>query len=647
MYSTAISACERCTPPQPHLAIQLLQEATIPNNVNMDGTLNIVGYNAAISACAKGGEWKLALQLLDEMEGNNTTNNKSNKVNQQWAVEKQGQQHVALLNPDTQIPRPDVITYGTVMAACERSDQWRHVLSLAEAMEEKETVMAMSVTNDSSKDEQQQQQGYDGHGWIMDGMAITSALHACQRLGLADDALRYLEKMKSLGDAGGTGIASNSRGPRGYSYRGRKPLKGPDEVAYNLAISACARAGMGSNRVSYNGGGGGDDEIVGARWEDGIRLLEEMEHVTGKPPNVVAYTAAIGGCAEAGKYMKAFEFLKEMKVKHGINPNVVTFSTVISACANASAQAAARVKDGDTKDTGEIRAPMKAALSLLAEMTSGKKGIAEPNVVTYNAAIKACAEGLDLEKSFSLLEELLERGLEPTIVTYGTLMTACERVGSVQGVSHVFKKLNKYSKHLRPNEIIYGAAISCCRKASEPERTTLLLHKMLKEKLSPNTAVFNTVLMSQAENKNFDKATIVYRLMKSDKIPQSARPNRQTYNALIIALALDGRPSDAEYYLKEMRKDGFLPDVDLYTATVTSYEKNREPLKAIQIMESMSEDGYDFYEVKVLNDAFKKAIKLVNVVGQGFKNSGAFQSNSTQLESNVLLDDTRDLATEV
>ena len=610
VYSTAISACERCTPPQPHLAIQLLQEATANPNA-MDGTLNIIGYNAAISACAKGGEWKIALQLLDEME------DQSNQWTNSMTQTKGGCSKVPLLNTDIVIPRPDGITYGTVMAACERSEQWRHVLSLAAAMEEKET-----------------------QGWTMDGMAITSALHACQRLGLADDALRYLEKMKALGSIADKG-GINTSGPRVHN-RGRKPLRGPDEVAYNLAISACARAGIGSKRVNYNNGGGGEDEIVGARWEDGIRLLEEMELVTGKPPNVVAYTSAIGGCAEAGKYMKAFEFLKEMKVKHGISPNVVTFSTVITACANASAQAAVRMRDGDTEDTEEVRAPMRAALRLLGEMTSGKKGIAEPNIVTYNAAIKACAEGLNVEKAFNLLDELLDRGLEPTIVTYGTLMTACERVGSVEGVGSVFKKLKEYSSHLRPNEIIYGAAISCCRKASGSEQTLLLLHKMLKEKLSPNTAVFNTVLMSQTENKNLEKAAVVYRLMKSDRVPQSARPNRQTYNALIIAMALDGRPADSEHYLKEMRKDGFLPEVDLFTATVRAYEKRGEPLKAIQVMESMREDGYDFYEVKVLNEAFKKAIKLVNVVGQGFKNTGAFQSNSTDFS----FDDNIDLATE-
>jgi pentatricopeptide repeat protein len=56
--------------------------------------------------------------------------------------------------------------------------------------------------------------------------------------------------------------------------------------------------------------------------------------------------------------------------------------------------------------------------------------------------------------------------------------------------------------------------------------------------------------------------------------------------------------------------------------TVTAYERAGQPLKAMQLMESMQKDGYDFYEIKVLNSAFKNALKLVNKVGRGLQKSG-------------------------
>ena len=60
-YSAAISACEKGR--QSEMALELLERmkrAGIPPTV--------ITYNAAISACEKGRQWKRALELLDEMK---------------------------------------------------------------------------------------------------------------------------------------------------------------------------------------------------------------------------------------------------------------------------------------------------------------------------------------------------------------------------------------------------------------------------------------------------------------------------------------------------------------------------------------------------------------------------------------------------
>ena len=144
---------------------------------------------------------------------------------------------------------------------------------------------------------------------------------------------------------------------------------------------------------------------------------------------------------------------------------------------------------------------------------------------------------------------------------------------------------------------------------------------MIRESLKPNVAVFNTVLMAQAEAKlspeeSIDRAMTVYKILKSTEYA-AASPNRQTYNILVRTMAAKGDPKQADLFLRQMRSDGFVPDVDLYTATVSAYERKGKPLKALRIMESMRADGYDFYEFPALNAAFKKAVRLVNAVGRG------------------------------
>lgn len=605
IYSTVISACERSDEPNVDLALELLNNAIVTLSSSSAGAaenqkknnvataMGVVGYNAAISTMARAAEWKMAVQLLDEMiiHSQSTSRFSSSPhsiLNWETSIpEAEMKPLLHVLHDDKYddlnivVPKPDEVTFGTVLAACERSGEWEELLRIAKAAIE--------------------------YGVKLDGMALTSALHACQQLGLAEEALSYLELMKQLDD-------DDTPITRGRQRLGAKqPLRGPDGVAYRLAISACARAPGGH------------------RWQDGIRLLNEMRESKSKDcaPDVVAYTAAIAGCSEAGEYTHAMKLIQTMR-QEGIQPNVVTFSAVINACATASANLA-RKREEEDRSIGmeEVRLPMTRALKLLEAMKS-PTSITKPNIVTYNAAIRACAEGLNLAGAFNLLRQLKDDELEPTIVTYGSLMTACERVGDVEAASRVFRMVkedNEDNDDIQANEIIYGAAISCCRKANEPERALLLLRKMISDELRPNAATFNTVIAALAEGKPdskidnnilWEKALAVFKVMKSKHSPAGVAPNRQTYNILIRCLDANLQPGYAESLLNAMRKDGFVPDVDLYTLTVRSYERCGNPMKALRLMESMREVGYHFYEVKMLDDAFKSGVKILNQVGRGF-----------------------------
>eukprot|EP00529_Nitzschia_sp_RCC80_P000233 CAMPEP_0113493024 /NCGR_PEP_ID=MMETSP0014_2-20120614/28377_1 /TAXON_ID=2857 /ORGANISM="Nitzschia sp." /LENGTH=865 /DNA_ID=CAMNT_0000386871 /DNA_START=122 /DNA_END=2719 /DNA_ORIENTATION=+ /assembly_acc=CAM_ASM_000159 len=570
VYSAAISACARSKPPQTKQALQLLKEAVEERRLPM----SVVGFNACISACAQASDYENAISLVARMEdasqhrsssgrsgnGRNTADDDDDGDRTNLDGDDDSSSETKFL-----IPEPDEVTYGTVLAACERGQQWRTLLKYAQSMEER--------------------------GLVLDGLALTSCLHACAELGLSKNALVFLEKMKSIDPVAPYTAKFERDGAR-------KQLLGPDPVAYRCAITACARGG---------------------EWEEGIRLLQECKSITGTPPNVVAYTASITGCEYAGEWKTAFILLDRMR-KEGVEPNEMTMGAVIGACATACAKSTAQTFEFDNldDDDNDTPLPQQKALQLLKILKNDPSTV-NPNIQIYNACIRTCAEARDVHGAFELLKEIKDAGLDRTQVTYGSLMTACERVGDVKKVNRVFELMN--DDNMKPNEVIYGAAISCCRKANDPQRALWLLKKMIQEKLLPNTATLNTVLIAQTDSKSKTDSSRVlqlYKLMNSKYVAQNGRPNRQTYNILVNFFASTMQPAMAERFIDKMREVGFKPDVDLFTATVTAYERTQQPLKAVKMMKRMEEVGYDFYSVKVLNSAVKKAVGLVNAVGQSF-----------------------------
>ena len=126
-YTSAISACEKGR--QCDLALELLAE--------MKGRAiepNVISYNAAISACGVGRRPERALELLTEMQESSTIQPDVISYNAaisacekarrpEWALELLETMKRARVDPD-------VITYNAAISACEKGRQWKRALEL-------------------------------------------------------------------------------------------------------------------------------------------------------------------------------------------------------------------------------------------------------------------------------------------------------------------------------------------------------------------------------------------------------------------------------------------------------------------------------------------------------------------------------------
>ncbi|CAK0790319.1 unnamed protein product, partial [Prorocentrum cordatum] len=78
-----------------------------------------------------------------------------------------------------------------------------------------------------------------------------------------------------------------------------------------------------------------------------------------------------------------------------------------------------RVREG--RAVGE---QWQRALALLSEMREAKL---EPNVISYNAWISACAKGEQWQRALALLSAMREAKLEPNVISYNAGTSACAK----------------------------------------------------------------------------------------------------------------------------------------------------------------------------------------------------------------------------
>ena len=94
---------------------------------------NVISYNAAISACEKGGRWQEALTLFEAMTKAQIQPTVISYNAAVSACEKGGRWQEALTLFDA-MPKakvqPDVISYSAAISACEKGGQWQQALSL-------------------------------------------------------------------------------------------------------------------------------------------------------------------------------------------------------------------------------------------------------------------------------------------------------------------------------------------------------------------------------------------------------------------------------------------------------------------------------------------------------------------------------------
>merc|ERR1719487_661695 len=337
-----------------------------------------------------------------------------------------------------------------------------------------------------------------------------------------------------------------------------------DEVLLSSVVEACVRIGKPDLLESQL-----------KQVQDSTPIAINGSHTYGSLIKAYGHAKDIGGI---------WRCWKEMRSRH-IKPTSITLGCMVEAI----------VGNGDTEgafdlihqmqDDDQCRAALNSVIycSVLKGFTREKKidrvwavyeemsdRKIELSIITYNTLIDACARCGRMEHLPKILEDMKTQRVKPNIITYSTMLKGHCQTGDIQTGFQILEQMKK-DAHLKPDEIMYNSLLDGCAQNNLVDEGLRLLEEMQLEGVSPSNFTLSILVKLMNRARKLDKA-----LSLVDEITKkyNFRPNVHVYTNLVQACASNQQLSRGMTILEQMIKERIVPESRTYSILVrTSISK--------------------------------------------------------------------------
>eukprot|EP00250_Pteridium_aquilinum_P035323 c9140_g1_i1 orf=120-2081(+) len=211
----------------------------------------------------------------------------------------------------------------------------------------------------------------------------------------------------------------------------------------------------------------------------------------------------------------------------------------------------------------------------------------DPDLITYNTVINArCKAGLMPGMAVQLLKDMKKDRLTPDVITFNTLISACASRNNCAEAENLFDTMKSYK--CEPDLWTYNALISLYGRTPGKEGMSIdYFNIMQRQGLVPDAVTFNSVLYAFAKTGKVDEFDNVRRQMRE----AGCSADEITYNTMISMygkLALHDKALSSYY---EMKDEGCHPDAVTFTVLIDTLGKAGVVDEAEKIFQEMSDLG--------------------------------------------------------
>lgn len=222
----------------------------------------------------------------------------------------------------------------------------------------------------------------------------------------------------------------------------------------------------------------------------------------------------------------------------------------------------------------------------------------EPNVVTYNILLNGICRRASLhpdnrfdrtiQAAEDLLNQMRNKGIEPDTISYSIILHVYSRAHKPELSLYMFRSMKE--KGICPTVATYTSLVKCLASCGRLEEAEELLSEMVRDGVCPTPATYNCFFKEYRGRKDVVGATKLYKKMK--EMGLTSGPDIHTYNILLGMFSKLNRMEIIWEIWNDMVTSGTGPDLDSYTLLIHGLCDKKKWREACQYFMEMIEKGY-------------------------------------------------------
>ncbi|CAA7039430.1 unnamed protein product [Microthlaspi erraticum] len=291
---------------------------------------------------------------------------------------------------------------------------------------------------------------------------------------------------------------------------------------------------------------------------DARRVFDEMPE-----PDVFCWTAVLSAFSKNDLYEEALGLFHAMHRGKGLVPDGSTFGTVLTACGNLRRLKQGREIHGKlvTNGIGRNVVVESSLLDMYGKCGSVREarqvfnGMSRKNTVSWSALLGGYCQNGEHEKVIELFREMEEKDL----YCFGTVLKACAGLAALRLGKEIHGQYVRRGCH--DNVIVESALVDVYGKSGCIDSATRVYSKMSVR----NMITWNAMLSALAQNGRGEEAVSFF----NDLVKKGIKPDYISFIAVLTACSHTGLVEEGRNYFTLMAKSyGIKPGTEHYSCMI-------------------------------------------------------------------------------